>query len=99
MQGEFAAARINATKAKSDLDRYEPLAAINAVSQSDLDAARATYGASEAQVDAAGANLRVAEIRWAIPRESPINGLIGKTAARQGRVRRSRPEPGDKSTR
>ena len=94
MQGEFAAARINATKAKSDLDRYEPLAAINAVSQSDLDAARATYGASEAQVDAAGANLRVAEIQLGYTRvKSPINGLIGKTAARRGEFVGRDPNP------
>ena len=94
MKSEVAAARINATKAKSDLDRYEPLAAINAVSQSDLDAARASYGASEAQVDAAEANLRVAHIQLGYTRvTSPIDGLIGKTAARRGEFVGRSPNP------
>lgn len=94
MQSELAASRIGAVKAKSDLDRYEPLAAINAVSQSDLDAARALYGASEAQVDAAQANLRVAEIELGYTRvESPIRGLIGKTAARRGEFVGRSPNP------
>ncbi len=94
MQSELAAARINATKAKGDLDRYEPLAAINAVSQSDLDATRAIHGASEAKVDAAEANLRVARIQLDYTRvKSPISGLIGKTAARRGEFVGREPNP------
>ncbi|HSG67256.1 MAG TPA: biotin/lipoyl-binding protein, partial [Bacteroidales bacterium] len=49
-------------KAKSDLDRYKPLAELNAVSKSDLDAAQAQYDAALSAVDAAKANLMSAEI-------------------------------------
>lgn len=94
MQSELAAARINATKAKGDLDRYEPLAAINAVSKSDLDAARAAHGAAAAKVEAAEANLRVARIQLDYTRvKSPISGLIGKTAARRGEFVGREPNP------
>ncbi len=72
-------------KAKSDLDRYKPLAELNAVSKSDLDAAQAEYDASESAVKAAQANLRSAQIEMSYTKMySPINGLIGITKARVG---------------
>ena len=49
-------------KNKGDLDRIEPLAKINAVSKSDLDAAQAAYDASLSSLEAAQANLRAAKI-------------------------------------
>ncbi|MCK5766109.1 MAG: efflux RND transporter periplasmic adaptor subunit, partial [Bacteroidales bacterium] len=59
---KVAEAKTMLIKAKSDLDRYIPLAELNAVSKSDLDAAQAEYDASESAVKAAQANLRSAQI-------------------------------------
>ena len=72
-------------KNKGDLDRIEPLAKINAVSKSDLDAAQATYDASLSSLEAAKAQLRAANIELGYTRiMSPINGIIGKTQAKVG---------------
>ena len=71
--------------AESELNRIRPLAEINAVSQSDLDAAVARFEASQASVEAAEANLRAAKIQLSYTRiHSPITGLIGKTKAKVG---------------
>lgn len=80
--------------AGNELDRYKPLAEINAVSQSDLDAAQATYDASIASVSAAKANLSQAQIKLGYTTiESPIDGLIGKTEAREGEYVGKNPNP------
>ncbi|MEJ2656578.1 MAG: efflux RND transporter periplasmic adaptor subunit [Desulfobacterales bacterium] len=72
-------------KAKSDLDRIEPLAEEKAVSQSDLDAAVAQYEAFIESVKAAEANLRASKIQLGYTRiYSPISGIIGKTQAKVG---------------
>lgn len=72
-------------KAKGDLDRIQPLAEINAVSQSDLDEAVAAYEARISSVEAAQANLRAAQIQLGYTRiHSPIDGIIGKTQAKVG---------------
>ncbi len=72
-------------KAKSDLDRIEPLAKENAVSQSDLDGAVAQYEASIESVNAAKANLRASNIQLGYTKiYSPITGIIGKTNAKVG---------------
>jgi membrane fusion protein (multidrug efflux system) len=72
-------------KTKGDLDRYEPLARINAVSKSDLDAARAAYEAAIASLEAAQANLRGTEIELGYTKiYSPIDGIIGKSHAKVG---------------
>jgi len=72
-------------KAKSDLDRIEPLAKENAVSQSDLDSAVAQYEASIESVKAAKANLRASNIQLGYTKiYSPITGIIGKTKAKVG---------------
>ncbi|MCB0771424.1 MAG: efflux RND transporter periplasmic adaptor subunit [Flavobacteriales bacterium] len=94
MQSGLAEARITAVQMKNDLDRIQPLADINAVSQSDLDAAVANKGASEANVDAALANLRVAEIELGYTRiHAPIDGLIGRTLAKVGEFVGRDPNP------
>jgi len=81
-------------KAKSDLNRYKPLAEINAVSKSDLDNAQAQYDASLSAVEAAKANLRSAEIELGYCKlYSPINGIIGKTLAREGDFVGREPNP------
>ena len=82
---EVAEARTMLAKAESDLDRIKPLAELNAVSKSDLDAAQAQYDAYLSAVDAAKANLKSAEIELGYTKMySPINGLIGMTKARVG---------------
>lgn len=93
-QSHLAKAKTSLAKAKSDLDRIKPLAEINAVSQSDLDAAHANYDASLAYVDAQQSNLEFAKINlsycWI---KSPINGIIGKTQARIGEFVGQEPNP------
>jgi membrane fusion protein (multidrug efflux system) len=82
---EVAEAKTMFAKAESDLNRYKPLAAKKAVSASDLDAAQAQFDASKATVEAAEANLRAAKIELSYTRiHSPINGIIGRTLAREG---------------
>ena len=72
-------------KSKGDLDRIEPLAKINAVSKSDLDAAQAEYDATLSSLEAAEANLGSAKIQLSYTRIlSPIDGIIGKTQAKVG---------------
>jgi membrane fusion protein (multidrug efflux system) len=93
-ESHLAEAQTALAKAKSDLDRIEPLAEINAVSKSDLDAVRANYDAASAYVDAMEANVRFAKINlgycWI---KSPINGVIGKTQAKIGEFVGKEPNP------
>jgi membrane fusion protein (multidrug efflux system) len=72
-------------KAESDLKRIQPLAEKRAVSQSDLDAAKAIFEAVQSSLDAAEANLKAAKIKQRYTRiQSPIGGIIGKTMAKVG---------------
>ena len=81
----LAQAQANLAKSKSDLDMIEPLAKINAVSQRELVAAKATYEASLASVKAAEANLDNAKIKLGYCRiTAPISGLIGISKVRVG---------------
>jgi len=90
----LAEARTLMVNAKNELDRYIPLAEMNAVSRSDLDAAQATYDASRANVDAARANLKQAEIKLGYCSiKAPIDGLIGATEAREGEYVGRNPNP------
>jgi len=80
-----AEANTRRAKAKSDLDRIEPLAKEKAVSESDLDSALAQYEASIESVKAAEANLRAGNIQLGYTKiYSPISGIIGKTKAKVG---------------
>ncbi len=84
-QSQLAEAKSFFAKAKSDLNRYKPLAETHAVSQADLDGARVQYEAAEAQVKAAEANLDIAKIQYSYTKvHSPIDGLIGKSQAEIG---------------
>ncbi|WP_136480715.1 efflux RND transporter periplasmic adaptor subunit [Cognatitamlana onchidii] len=90
----LAQAETMLVNAKNELERYEPLAKINAVSKSDLDAAKATYEASISSVDAANANLKQSRIKLGYTQiTSPIDGLIGKTEAREGEYVGKSPNP------
>jgi len=81
----LAEAKTLLVNAESELNRIRPLAEINAVSQSDLDAAVARFEASQASVEAAKANLRAAKIQLSYTTiYSPITGIIGKTKAKVG---------------
>ncbi len=91
---KLAEAKTNLAHAKSELARIEPLAKANAVSQSDLDAARAAYEAAKATVKAAEANLRASRIRLSYTKvKAPITGLIGKTRAKVGDFVGQSPNP------
>jgi len=82
---EVAEVNTMLAKNKGDLARIEPLAKINAVSQSDLDSSQASYDASLASMEAAQANLRAAKIQLSYTKiSSPIDGIIGKTQAKVG---------------
>ena len=93
-ESHLAEARTGMAKAINDLDRIKPLAEINAVSKSDLDAAQAEYDASVAYVHAMESNLEFAKIDlsycWI---KSPITGVIGKTNARIGEFVGQNPNP------
>ena len=80
-----AEAKTMLAKARGDLGRIKPLAEINAVSMSDLDEAVAAEEAAIASYDAAESNLRASKIELSYTLiKSPIDGLIGKTAAKVG---------------
>jgi membrane fusion protein, multidrug efflux system len=65
-------------KAKNDLDRIEPLAAIGAISQRELVAAQASYTSSKAMVESSEASLRNAKIELGYCSViAPISGMIG----------------------
>jgi membrane fusion protein (multidrug efflux system) len=93
-QSHLAESKTEMAKAKNDLSRIKPLAEINAVSKSDLDAAQAEYDASVSYVKAMESNLHFAKINlgycWM---KSPINGTIGKTEARVGEFVGQAPNP------
>ena len=71
--------KIDQAQAKlAEANRVEPLTAMHALSQRDLDAAKAGYQASISQVDAAEAALRNAKIELEYTHiTSPITGVIG----------------------
>lgn len=90
----LAEAQTMLVKAESDLNRIRPLAAINAVSQRDLDAAVASYEAAQAKVEAEQAQLKYARINLGYTRiESPIDGIIGRTDAKTGEYVGKSPNP------
>jgi membrane fusion protein (multidrug efflux system) len=93
-QSKVAEAQTYLVNAENELARYEPLVKINAVSQSDYDAALASKEAAEAALEAAEANLEMAKINLSYTRIlSPIDGLIGKTNARVGEFVGRSPNP------
>lgn len=90
----LAEAKTALAKAESDLGRIRPLAKINAVSKSDLDASQAQYDAAVANVKAVESSVEIARINlsycWI---KSPIDGLIGKTEAKVGEFVGQDPNP------
>lgn len=93
-RGDVAQARTMLAKSKADLDRIEPLAAINAVSQQDLDGAVAQYEAALGALQASEARLEQAKIELGYTRiHSPIEGRIGISKARVGEFVGRSPNP------
>ncbi len=90
----MAEAQTRLVKAESDLKRIRPLAAINAVSQRDLDAAVAEYESAQARVEAEKAQVDYARINLSYTRiTSPIDGIIGMTEAKVGEYVGKPPNP------
>lgn len=82
------------SQSTSDLSRIKPLADMNAVSKRDLDMAQAKKDASRSSVNAANANLNIARINLSYTKiRSPIDGIIGKTIAREGEFVGRNPNP------
>lgn len=81
-------------QAESDLRRIEPLAEMAAVSQQELTMAVSTRDAAESNLEAAKANLNIAKINLGYCKMySPIEGIIGKTNAREGEFVGKDPNP------
>jgi membrane fusion protein (multidrug efflux system) len=90
----LAEAQTRLVKAESDLKRIKPLAAINAVSQRDLDAAVAEYESAQSRVQAEQAQVDYARINLSYTRiTSPIDGIIGMTEAKTGEYVGKSPNP------
>ncbi|NQX88895.1 MAG: efflux RND transporter periplasmic adaptor subunit, partial [Halioglobus sp.] len=86
-EGRLAEARTRQAKAEADLERIEPLAKMNAVSQQDLDGAVAQRDASLGGVQAAEAQLNLATIELGYTKlVSPIDGIIGISQAEVGEL-------------
>jgi membrane fusion protein (multidrug efflux system) len=84
-QANVAKAQTMVANKKADLDRVRPLAAMNALSKRDLDAAQAAYDAAVAELHAAEAGLQTASIEQGYTQiTSPIDGVIGISKVLQG---------------
>ncbi len=93
-QGQLSEAKTRMIQAKNDLDRYIPLAEIQAVSRKDLDAAQANYNAAVASYEAAQAYLRSINIELGYTEiKAPISGFIGKSEAKEGDYVGKAPNP------
>lgn len=93
-QSLVAQAETMLVQAESDLKRVKPLAAIDAVSKRELDMAQAERDAAESALDAAKADLNVANINLSYTKIlAPIDGVIGRTLAREGEYVGKDPNP------
>jgi membrane fusion protein (multidrug efflux system) len=82
-----ATAEAQLAKANNDVARYTPLVAKQAVSQRELDDARALQDAARSQVDAAKAAVEKATLDLSYTRiTAPISGLIGATLVKAGNL-------------
>jgi membrane fusion protein (multidrug efflux system) len=82
---ELATARARLAKADNDVARYTPLVTKQAVSQRELDDARASQDAMRSQVEASKAAVDKATLDLGYVRvTSPISGLVGTTLVKPG---------------
>ena len=93
-QSMVAQAETVLVQTESDLKRIKPLAEMDAVSMRELDMAQAQRDASISALNAANADLKIAEINLSYTRiVAPIDGLIGRTLAREGEYVGKDPNP------
>jgi membrane fusion protein, multidrug efflux system len=88
-QAQAGLAQARAAEAQSDRDlaRARPLTAIDALSQRELDAAVAANASSQAQVKAAEAAVKTAELNLGYTQvRSPIDGVMSRALIRIGGV-------------
>ena len=86
-KADQATAEARLAKAENDVARYTPLVAKQAVSQQELDDARAERDASRSQVEAAKAAVEKATLDLGYTRiTSPIAGLVGTTLVKAGNL-------------
>jgi membrane fusion protein (multidrug efflux system) len=79
---------------ENDLARIAPLAEMAAVSEQELDMATAKRDAAISSLEAAKANLKIAQINLGYAKMyAPIDGIIGKTLAREGEFVGKDPNP------
>jgi membrane fusion protein (multidrug efflux system) len=84
-RGNLAESRTLMEKAKADLSRIEPLAEMKAVSQRELVASKAQYGAAQARVQSMEALVRNAQLELGYTKvKAPISGTIGISNVRVG---------------
>ena len=84
-EGALAETDARLARAKSDYDMMEPLAKMNAISQRELVAAKASYNAQLASLKASKASLENSKIELGYCRVlAPISGLIGISKVRVG---------------
>lgn len=86
-RADQATAEARLAKATNDVTRYTPLAAKQAVSQQELDDARAAQDAARSQVEAAKGAVQKASLDLSYTRiEAPMSGLVGTTAVKPGNL-------------
>jgi membrane fusion protein (multidrug efflux system) len=86
-RADQATAEAQLAKANNDVARYTPLVAKQAVSQRELDDARALQDAARSRVDAAKAAVEKASLDLGYTRiTAPISGLIGTTLVKTGNL-------------
>lgn len=82
---ELAKAKTELVRAQNELNRVKPLTELNALSQKDLDNAKASFEAAQAQVKAAEASLENAKIEYGYTRVyAPFDGVVGTSNMRVG---------------
>jgi membrane fusion protein, multidrug efflux system len=85
VRGVLAQAEADHARARQDVDRYAPLVEKNAISRQDYETAVAIERAASAQVAAARASARAAEINLGYTKVvAPESGLAGKTEVYPG---------------
>ena len=93
-QSMVAQAETILVQTESDLKRIKPLAEMDAVSKRELDMAQAQRDASRSSLNAAKADLNIANINLSYTRIlAPIDGIIGRTLAREGEYVGKDPNP------
>ena len=86
-KADQANAQARFEKSRNDVNRYTPLVAKQAVSQQELDNARASLDATQAEVEAAKAAVEKATLDLSYTRvTSPISGLAGITNVKTGNL-------------